>query len=1210
MFNDKQKKAISEPLGKNILVSAAAGSGKTRVLVERTVALLGEKTSDNKDISLANMVIMTFTKKATQELKKRIKEAIELRLISEPENKMLIKESALLSSANISTIDSFCKKILEEHYDKLSVGNSVYGNFDPAYRIADEKELNILYNDVLNDFLEEKYAEEKYKPFFDAYMEKCDESNIKNILLKGIKFLSSITWPDEYLLDRLNNFEKECIDNANKYINSKIDQLKMISINSKSLLDDLYDVMEESKNNLSANGKIKGATYKEVCNILDKTISELENLFSILSKMTYKKEDVMEALDAFDKIVVPSFPRKNLVMVSDEDEYRLIADNVEILFKDLSKIRDISVMLDLKKEIICNENEKLLLELLYDFYMKIIEEKKHKNIYAIGDYANLALDILYDKVVDDDGNIKRVPSDTAKILSDKYTTIFVDEYQDTNYIQEYILYAITDGFKKKNTFLVGDVKQSIYGFRNAKPEIFNEKFKTYKDSPDDNMLITLDANYRSRKPILQYVNELFTNVMHEEYGAVNYERDGKLGIPNEKTYVEPPKMGHDLVEIFLLSKNQQGVIDIADDEKIDNIAYEAEFVAKKIYELVNDGVCKYKDIAILLRSTKGKAEYFLDAFSKYGIPGYSELNRGFFNRFEIKLLISILRIIDNPLQNIELASVITSSIFDIKNKELAFLKIAYQEAIKFGKGEQFVLYDAIKYFIDNYEAVKLKYKDLKVDVDALKDKLTRFINILNELTFKARYLSISELIDCIYEMTDVCNIVGSMTDGKMRIANLDILYQNAKSYENSSYVGLFNFLRYIEKIIEREDDQGQARLLDENDDVVHIMTIHSSKGLEFPIVFLSNVGNSYNYNDTKDICYFDKDYGVALSYIDKEKRYNYPTPKVKLLKELIIDKTNTEEMRMLYVALTRAKSKLYITSYVRDAKPIFQTMTDYDIEKVRKANSFLKLMMLKYKDNSFCALNYDVMDTCIDNTPIVAYEKKSEVKDDIQEFIYKYDYLKKVSPKFSVTSIKQLSKSSVNIYEDFDAEEKKERTDGTLVGTAYHRYMQFYDYNINKYNCPYEDMSKKECCINYVKKEKIDAFLDTVVGRKMAEAYRNNTLYREHKFMKLFSQDEINEYIGTSDAKCDEKNVIIQGIIDAFLIEKDKDGNESIVLIDYKTDKINIDNVVDKDALRNYLIKNYKVQLDIYGRILNELTGLPVNEKYIYSFALDEAIML
>lgn len=1208
MLNDNQKKAVCEPLGKNILVSAAAGSGKTRVLVERVLNLLGK-------VSLSDMVIMTFTKKATAEMKKKIKEAIELRLTNEPDNKMLIRESAILPSANISTIDSFCKRLLEEYYDKLSDENSIYGSFDPAYRIADEKELDILYNDVLSELLEKRYEDKKYKVLFDAYIEKCDEKPIRDMLIKGIYFLSSITWPDEYLKTRIQNFEKESIELSNKYIEKKLIELKEYCSKSGAVLDDLYDVLSEAKQNLELAGKTKGAAYEKVCYFLNDGIKYMENLLKDFSNLILDKKNIEKAKDSITALQKPSFPAKNHVLVADEDRYKEIVDKVKDVYEELIEINDIYEMMNLPKEIICNENEKLLLELLYEFFMAVVKEKKVKNIYAIGDYANLALDILYDKKVEKDGSIKRVMSDAAKQISDKYSTIFVDEYQDTNYIQEYILYAISDGFRKKNTFVVGDIKQSIYGFRNAEPKIFSDKYKSYGKDTADNLLITLDANYRSRASILRYVNDLFTNIMHEEYGDVNYERDGMLGIPKIDEEYAPKVIDGDNVEIDLITTAKTEDDDKAkDDEKVPDLAYEAEFVAKKIDSLVKNGECHYKDIVILLRSIKGKAEYFLDALSKYGVPVYSELNKGFFNRFEIKLLISILRIIDNPLQNIELVSVLTSDIFDVKNKELALLKIIYQEAITFGKGEEFMLQDAISYFIENIDTIRASYSDLDVDIDTLKKKLDRYKMIFDELVFKARYLSISELIDTIYEKLSVREIVGAMIDGKMRVANLDILYQNARSYESSSYVGLFNFLRYVEKILSREDDQGQAKLLDENDDVVRIMTIHASKGLEFPVVFLANAGKKYNNEDIRNNSYYNRDYGVALHYIDKDKRYDYTTPKTRYAKELSTDKNNMEEMRLLYVALTRAKSKLYITSFVKDLENVEIGKKEYDVNEIKKAGSYLRLILDSFKEDSdFCTIHKEVIDKDIDTTPIIVEKKKK--KDKKVNFDYKYDYLRKISPKFSVTSLKQKSHEQNNVlYEDpqvsVEITDNNERVDGTIIGTAYHRYMQFYDYEKNEYSCPHEDMTNKNCCINFVKKEKIEAFLDTALGKKMREAFMHKTLYREHKFMKLFSQNEINEYIHDDSIKCDEKNIIIQGIIDAFLIEKGEDGNEYIVLIDYKTDKINDENIADKERLKDYLVKNYKVQLQIYAKILSELTGLPVKEAYIYSFALDEAILI
>lgn len=1254
-YNKKQQDVLDYKFSErkhNLLVSAAAGSGKTRVLVDKIYDMVANQ-SDIKT-SLSRILVMTFTIKATYEMKSRLKERFEneIKMISETDKsheteqmrERIIREASTIQNANITTIDAFCKKILEENYLELNKDWSLYKNFDPSYKIADAKELSILYDNVLDDLLEnEVYAnKDKYNHFIKSFFKKNGDGVIKKILLDGLDFLSSLAWP----VDKIDRWLKE--------IQEKEKELK------------------------------------------------------------------------------------------EQDEF--------------------------------NENEKICLELLKLFYIRVVEEKVKRNIYAISDYASMALDILYD-----DLNGEKVESKFVKEnIKSKYDYIFVDEYQDTNTIQECLLNAVSNG---KNIFMVGDVKQSIYGFRNANPKIFTQKFKDYGENKAGGELITMDINYRSHYPVLNYVNELFDQIMKEDFGDINYEKDGRLGLPTKENTdlnqdVLDKKKNGKPVEIYAIydkkfeeeKKKKKSVTNSKENEeetndnttenatentkKVKLIELEAEFVANKIEELKSEGY-KYKDIVILLRNAKTNAEHFLDALSRHNIPSYADLKKGFFNRQEIKLMADVLNVIDNPRQDIPLANVLTSNIVGLNNSQMAILKYLHLKTTGYNKTSlcddidyahnyfKYINVDDIddidkaldeenekkKKNIDD-EAKKKKavlrklgefdeenfdleikkrkneldeklptvkdsvkkfvglcksYDD--VDFDELASKLNRFVALFEEFRFKSRYIGISELINLIYDKTGIKSIMLAMNDGLMRNANLDVLYETARSYENSSFVGLFNFMRYIERIKDLNDDQGLAKVSDEYDDVVRVMSIHSSKGLEFKCVILANATSRYNTKAyEKNVpMQFDSEDGVAMDYYDLEKGYCIETEKKKNIISKKMDEDKKEEMRVLYVALTRAEERLIITGATqlsggshltfKKFKEIYDKIVKKEKSdvKAKDCTSFMELILTNYVPDSQCCkfekkdmelvlsvakkedqLTVDIIEKEIDeikknenviksktenhnkqienkdfNVTVLDKLEKDEVEKNIKDNYAYADYQLIEKTKMSVSDIKKelhderimnlINKNKVlntSYYNDSDAIEadknKKEKNDGTEIGNAYHRYMQFYNYTENKFDG--EVGNTGDDWIKKVSEDKIKEFLKSDIGKEMAEAYESKTLYREQKFMKLFSIDDINKYgdalkgiSNNLDAKIlGEKNITIQGIIDAFYIKEDTNG-EYIVLVDYKTDGISKDKI-NEDNLEANLVTDYAVQLQIYADALEDLTGLEVKKKYIYSFALDKEI--
>lgn len=1292
-FNQEQLNIIDADLSNNILVSAAAGSGKTTVLTERIVRKIIGENCNGKDINLSNVLVMTFTKKATAEMKARIKQKLEEKLLEGVNAKKLYRESAMIQNANISTIDSFCKRVLEENYTLLDKKNSLYYDFDLTYRIGDDKEMAVLKEDVLDDFFEKQYADAKYKTLFDLYVNKNDEASLKNMLIAGLTFLTSVTWPEEYLSDRIKNFEyysKKAYEEYICVLSDKVIELQNESLKKVEIASKLYDIYKSSLDGgLTASNK---PLSKDAIDAFNNTLPIVHSLIDLMNSIANEKiviDDGKNAKTIDENSLNNIINLKNeflgmkkllymdvrRVARTDKEEHNEIKSELNSIIEKFDLLDRIYNAKKIDTAIIYNENDKLFLEFLREFYLQVIYEKKKRNMYEISDYAHISLDILYDKIVDKDGKVERIISDRAKKIGDRYELIFVDEYQDTNFVQEKILAALSNDFKKNNVFMVGDVKQSIYGFRNAEPSIFVNKQKEYRDNACG-VNKTLSVNYRSTKEIISYVNDLFAKTMTLDFGDIDYSNGNALDVRDDEKDRE--LQDDKKVEIHVVYKDDENAKDKVKDDKADNgntetdseeqknsmIECEADYVATEIEKLVKEKKCKYSDIVILLRSVKNKGKVFEEALRRHKIPSYSEQRTGFFEKVEIKLMLEILAIIDNPLQNIAFAAVLESNIFNFKHDELAFMRII---------SDKEYLYDALSDIVemisekDRKAELSKKLKDYSIDVDKFIAKVERFFDTLSDLQFKLRYLSISDFIEYIYDKLMVREIVSAMSDGRQRKANLDTLYDFALNFENSNYVSLFNFNRYVKKMKDVSIDQGQAKIYDENSDVVRIMTLHTSKGLQFNTVFLCNCNAKYNdkdYSDRKEY-QFDKDYGIGLDYYDKAKNYVLSTPK----KILIVDKKRNdmlrEELRMLYVALTRAENKLYITGSV--CKNTGFGKTDFDnfnecyanaeniSKSIKDCDCYLDVVLANYpvKDESYCKLVLNSWDINVEDKPDsdtiydevyndVRDEKKvieankdyfaDFDKDSIDNSLkdsYKYGDYNKLKPKFSVSAIKkvQIDKEfnrdiESKIVEDDDRDDARvdkkhndtDIIDGREIGNAYHRFMQFYNYNDNAYQCDKEADSNVQ---NIVDNARISAFLDSSIGKEMAIAYKNQLLYREQKFMKLYSQSEINDYMKDDfydklDIKTDilsEKNVIIQGVIDAFYIKKDTDGSERIVLVDYKTDSLSKKSI-DREKTINDLKNHYKIQLDIYADAIKELTGLEVKEKYLYSFALNEAVMV
>ena len=929
-WTEEQKQAIYEK-GSNILVAAAAGSGKTAVLVERIINKI-----INENIDIDKLLVVTFTNAAASEMRERVLNAIYKKIDEKPENEKLQRQVTLLNKASICTIDSFCLDVVRNNFFEIDIA--------PNFRIGDTTEIEILKQDVLEDLFEEKYeAEDKdFTKLINTYTSYKDDTPLKELILKIYTYIQSNPFPEKWLNEKIEMFN----------LSDKLEENFADTIWGKLLLKQVKEVVEDAELKLEAE-KQNLAKYPE-----------LEKYYLIISDDIEQLEMLKINLDSWDKayeiasnIKFKTWATDKKITLEAKDIAKSVRDTVKanlkkvtekiLIFNSKEANEDINDMYDVLKKL-----ENMILE----FGQKFEKRKKDKNIVDFSDVEHFALKILLNK----DGK----PSEIAKKYQEKYEEIAIDEYQDSNLVQEYILTSISRG---NNIFMVGDVKQSIYKFRQARPDLFLEKYKTYQTKGnkgfEDDLKIQLFKNFRSRKEVLDFSNQIFASIMSEELGELNYTEEEylNLGANYEDTKQDLKAeidilLTDDAVEDEDLAAEQKARVttmagtgwkDTSEDEnnsddeeekeRVENIELEAKFVANRIKQLIENKFqvydakkqekrdIKYKDIVVLLRSTKEPAPIFEREILNLGMPVFSDSSAEYLESIEIQTIMSLLKIIDNPLQEIPLVAVMRSMIGGFTDNELVEIRLSD------------------KY--DNFYNTILKAKHT-VDTK-LRTKIDAFLNNLEMWRKEQEYLSLDELIWKIYNDTGYYNYVGLMTNGELRQANLKILFERAKQCESISFKGLFNFINYIEKVKTSSKDMDSAKIIGENDDVIRIMSIHKSKGLEFPVVFLSGTGKQFNMQDLNNKILLHPEIGIGVKYIDYDRQIEYDTLSKQAMRNQIMLETLSEEMRVLYVALTRAKEKLIITGYsISDKQNGLHEMTD----KYSELNSILLKKCKTYLD--------------------------------------------------------------------------------------------------------------------------------------------------------------------------------------------------------------------------------------------------------------------
>jgi len=890
-LTDEQKSVVNAR-DCNLLVAAAAGSGKTAVLVKRIIKMVTEEGQD-----VDRLLIVTFTNAAAAEMRERIGAAIEKELEKNTENLHLQRQMLLLHNAHINTIHSFCLSVIREFFPSLAL--------DPSFRIGDEAELSLLKADVLEEILEDYYAKEN--PAFLAFAESFGSVKNDTAIIEYVERLYNVAmsqpYPEEWLDSLLKGFgitEEEFRNHP--VLHSVMEQVNTCLADCTAILENLFRLTE---------GSDGVAAYK------DNFLADEEEIERLKCAAT-GYEAFSEALSG---LKFTSLPRKTL---NASPEKKVLAQSLrDHMKKQLRKLQS-DYFYDTPEEILQSMNHmelpvRGLVMLCKEFMTRYSAKKREKNLLDFNDQEHMALQILTER--DKDGNI--VSTAAAKMLSGRFDEIMIDEYQDSNRIQEQILNSVSGVWRgEPNVFMVGDVKQSIYRFRMACPDLFLEKYGRYQKEGQEQK-IDLAKNFRSRRGILDAINILFAGLMHGESTEVEYDAAASLyfgaSYPEEKKehcteimFVngsEDFDYGPDETGEYGDSDDAEETADTVEDGELDQaektkVQKEAMAVAGRIREMLNSGLTigseerpvEPGDIVILLRTMSGWSEVFLEVFHERGIPAYADTGSGYFKSFEIRKTLDVLRILDNPKQDIPFSSVLHSPVGGFNAQELAELKVKYGTS---AEGDR-CLYSASREAANNAETE---------NAGGVEKKAARFLQLYDRLLEESSYISIHELIWNFYRYSGFYEAVTVMPGGERRQGNLDMLITRAKKYEETGFSGLYDFIRYVDRLIKYEVDFGEAG----NNSVggmVRIMSIHKSKGLEFPVVFLCGMEKKMNRKDMQKRLIVHAKLGIGPEFVDTVRRVKDTT----LLKKLIAARMNaemmSEELRVLYVAMTRAREKL------------------------------------------------------------------------------------------------------------------------------------------------------------------------------------------------------------------------------------------------------------------------------------------------------------
>lgn len=911
----KEQQSAIDTRGCNLLVAAAAGSGKTAVLVERILKIV---SNEEKPVDIDKLLVVTFTSAAAAEMRERIGNAISKALEDNPESRLLQRQLTLLNRSSITTIHSFCLEVIRNNFHRIDL--------DPGFRISDQTEALLLKNEVLQDLFDHKYEEENNEDFIrlvESFGGGKDDSKLLEIVMNLFDFSMSGPWPEAWLRESAESFKIEEGFEFGSTIWGKTLQ-KNIKIELEGTKDIILNAMEiaESASGLGPYLETLRDDLGKVEALVELAESSWEKLYSSFSTLkfaTIKRVGKDADKEAQEQVKGLRDEAKDKIKKIQEDIFFLSPEDIK---------EDLNYMYPIMK---------VLSELIIEFNDRYRARKKERGILDFNDLEHYCLQILTD--TSENGEI--VPSDVALGFRRKYEEVLVDEYQDSNNVQEVLINMVSRKFSDTpNVFMVGDVKQSIYRFRQAKPELFLEKYNTYSEEDGNHdRKIMLYKNFRSREEVINAVNFIFRTIMSVNIGELEYDEKEALNLgANYKENNDEAVVTGGPVELHIIEKVKrensedddstksygegEDSASAEEEEELDKIQLEARLVARRIKYLMrpqNGKVFKvqdketgayrpvtYKDIVILMRATANWAPVFVEELTAEGIPIYSDAGTGYFQTVEVSTVMALLQVIDNPMQDIPLLSVLRSPIFSFAPEDLIEIRLVNKEKY---------LYEALREMAEAEENLEKEGREIPFELWV---KVKDFLRKLEGWREKSLHMAIDEFIWYLYGDTGYYGFVAAMPNGAQRQANLRILFQRARQYEETSFKGVFNFVNFINKLRKNDGDMGSAKILGENEDVVRIMSIHKSKGLEFPVVFLSGTAKNFNLRDMNRSILFHHEMGYGPDYVNIEKRISYSTIYKEAIKKKIKLESLSEEMRILYVAFTRAKEKLIITGCVND----------------------------------------------------------------------------------------------------------------------------------------------------------------------------------------------------------------------------------------------------------------------------------------------------
>lgn len=1178
-FTREQQKVI-DLRDCNILVSAAAGSGKTAVLVERIVRMVCD---EEKPVDIDRLLVVTFTNAAAAEMRERIANGIQAQLLAHPESEHIQRQATLLYNAQITTIDSFCLYLLRNHFNEIGL--------DPAFRIADEGEVKLMQQDVLKELLEEAY-ESGERAFSDCVEYFCPdgrEGRLEQHILRLSEFAAAFPWPEKWLEARKQDYAAATVEELGtgecgayllRYLRwmlegcaEKYRQIQSLcqEPDGPYMYGELADAELELMERLAA------------C----ETVEELERRLPAVSfgRLPSKKDETV----SMAKRELAKKLRSQVKAVVQELAERFFATPLELAARQGAACR----------EPVCS-----LIDLVLAFDRRMQERKQEKKVVDFSDMEHFALDILLKQ----DGD-RVVPSPVALEYRQHFAEILTDEYQDSNLVQEYLLRAVSgeeDG--RFNRFLVGDVKQSIYRFRLARPELFLEKYQTYTEDGCCRR-IDLARNFRSRVQVVDAVNAVFSRLMSERTGGLCY--DERAALYPGAVYPQQEDTSVNDSELILVEKPESGM-GVGDREA------EARAVAAKIKSLcgsllVTDKAgelrpVRFSDMVILLRSNSGWDEEFKRVLEEEGIPAYITSKTGYFAAKEVQELLQLLRVLDNPRQDIPLFGTMKSLFGGFTEEEIALIRSGKRKG---------TLYEALKEF--------------SAGDGELCRRTENFLESIASYRRMTAYLPVRELLTRLITEYDYLNYVTALPAGGKRRANVEMLLTKAADFEKTSYFGLFHFIRYMEQLEKYDVDYGEADTLDENADVVRIMSIHKSKGLEFPVVFVAGLGKRFNRQDANQSLIMDMDLGLGTDYVNPRRRIRNRTLRRLILSKKLEEDSLAEELRVLYVAFTRAKEKLILTGCCSQAAQTWELYREragsLSYSDFMEAGSYLDFLLPVLGDTGI-----RVSVTGMEELAAGGVREQLKLRDRkrlleeagsrmdaealgrLRERLsapYPYESLSGLYTKTTVSELKIAAMAGKDeaAYHAFEEKEVvpyiptfrrgEEKISGTVRGNAYHRVMELMDF-YGLVTAAREERQERlraflkeetaagrlsEEYLRAVSEKKLLLFLDTDLAERMAGAQRAGRLCREQPFVLGIPANRLGKDFPGGET------VLIQGIIDVFFEEED-----GLVLLDYKTDVVST--VQD-------LWKRYETQLDYYQEALQRLTGKPVKERVLYSFHLN-----